>query len=153
MSGGSTTWSSTLTRMRSSICTTLTILSATMNGRFEGRAVLVTGGASGMGQATVQRLLDEGAKVASLDRQEGGVPDGALSLTADVGDEAAVRKAVTGAVAELGGLQGVATCAGVFVPGDGRPAADVELDDFMAVLRVNLIGTFLVVKYALPHLL
>src|SRR2546423_3040242 len=129
MSGGSTTWSSTLTRIRSSICTTLTILSAPVM-RFEGRAMLVTGGASGMGQATVQRLLDEGASVASLDRRAEGVPDGALALTGDVSDEAAVAAAVAEAVSHLGGLQGVVTSAGVFVPGDGKPAADVELDDF-----------------------
>ena len=89
--------------------------------------MVVTGGASGMGQATVQRLLDEGAAVASIDRRTEGVPDGALALVADVGDEAAVEAAMNKAVGELGGVQGVATCAGVFVPGDGKLAADKAL--------------------------
>src|SRR5439155_2559387 len=85
-------------------------------------------------------------------RRAEGVPDGALALVADVGDEAAVESAMAKAVGELGGLQGVATCAGVFVPGDGKPAGDVALDDFLSVLQTNLVGTFLAVKYALPHL-
>jgi NAD(P)-dependent dehydrogenase (short-subunit alcohol dehydrogenase family) len=121
--------------------------------RFEGRAVLVTGAGSGMGQATVERLLVEGAAVAGLDRRVDGVPGGALPIECDVSDEAAVAAAVDRAVAELGRLDGVATVAGVFRGGDMRPAAEVELDDFLLVLRVNLVGTWLVVKHAMPALL
>src|SRR5207237_5411306 len=63
-----------------------------------------------------------------------------------------VAAAVAGAAEALGGLTGVATCAGIFVIGDGRPLGDVTFDDFTRVLTTNLVGTFLTVKHALPHL-
>src|SRR5205823_8773247 len=53
---------------------------------------------------------------------------------------------------EAGPLSGLVSSAGIFHPGDFKPAAQVELDAFMAVLGVNLIGTFLAVKHALPSL-
>jgi NAD(P)-dependent dehydrogenase (short-subunit alcohol dehydrogenase family) len=128
-----------------------------------GRAVLVTGAASGIGRAAAARLVAEGAAVALLDR-DGAQVDAAASalaenggrtvaLAADVAVEAAVREAVARAADTLGGLGGVVTSAGIFDPGDYRPTHEVELDTFLGTLGVNLVGTFLVVKYALPHLL
>jgi NAD(P)-dependent dehydrogenase (short-subunit alcohol dehydrogenase family) len=125
-----------------------------------GRHVLVTGAASGIGEAVVRRLAEIGAAVALVDRDAGRLDDVRRSLAGrsaafpvDVGDEAAVRTAVESAVAALGPLRGVVTSAGIFDPGDMQPLAGVELDTFTRVLRVNLVGTFLVVKYAVPHLL
>src|SRR5262249_11479461 len=64
-----------------------------------------------------------------------------------------MRAAVDEAAALLGGLQGVVTSAGIFDPADLRPLAEVEPEGFERVLSVNLTGTFLAVKYALPHIL
>jgi NAD(P)-dependent dehydrogenase (short-subunit alcohol dehydrogenase family) len=128
----------------------------------EGRPVLVTGAASGIGRAVCERLASEGAHVALVDRDRERLERVAASLSgngvrqaviaADVGDEGAVRDALARAVDALGGLQGVVTCAGIFDPSDLSPLAEVELDTFTRVLAVNLTGTFLVAKYALPHL-
>ena len=125
-----------------------------------GRAVLVTGAASGIGRAAAVRLVAEGASVALLDRDAAAVeaaanPLGAraVALTADVSVEAAVRDAVARAADALGGLGGLVTSAGIFDPGDYRPLHEVELETFQKTLGVNLVGTFLAVKYALPHLL
>src|SRR5262249_1284861 len=84
----------------------------------------------------------------------GAVPAGAraISIVADVAREADVRDAVARAVEELGGLGGLVTAAGIFDPAERRPVAEVEVATFVRTLAVNLTGTFLVVKYALPHL-
>jgi len=124
--------------------------------------VLVTGAASGIGEAVCVRLIEEGAAVALVDRDAdrlealraklAGQGGRLAAFRVEVGDEAAVRAAVDGAVASLGALRGVVTSAGIFDPGDMQPLAGVELATFERTLRVNLVGTFLVVKYALPHL-
>jgi NAD(P)-dependent dehydrogenase (short-subunit alcohol dehydrogenase family) len=124
--------------------------------------VLVTGGASGMGRATALLLAREGTAVAVVDRavdaaeevvgeitSAGGT---AIAAPADVGNEAEVEAAVAATVDAFGGLDGVVTCAGIFHGGDLRPLGEVELDDFLFVLRVNLAGTFLAIKHAVPHL-
>ncbi len=133
------------------------------SGRFDGRTGFVTGGASGMGRETALRLAGEGAAVAIVDRAADGARAVAdevtanggrgLALPVDVGDEAEMVGAIERTVAELGGLHGVVTCAGIFYGSDLHPLAEVALDDFLHVLRVNLVGTFLAVKYGLPHLI
>jgi NAD(P)-dependent dehydrogenase (short-subunit alcohol dehydrogenase family) len=124
-----------------------------------GHSVLVTGAASGIGEATCRRLAAEGANVALVDRDAerlaavaASLGGRAVGLTADVGDEAQVRAAVARAAEELGGLAGVVTSAGIFHPGDLQLLGSVELATFERTLRVNLTGTFLAVRYALPHL-
>jgi NAD(P)-dependent dehydrogenase (short-subunit alcohol dehydrogenase family) len=124
--------------------------------------VLVTGGASGMGRATAVLLAREGTAVAVVDRAADAAEDvareitsgggTAIAATADVGREAEVAAAVASAVGAFGGLDGVVTSAGVFHGGDLKPMGEVELDDFLFVLQVNLAGTFLAIKHAVPHL-
>src|SRR5262245_3931353 len=126
-----------------------------------GRPVLVTGAASGIGEALCRRLAEEGAAVALLDRdrdrlsaltdtlERGGAR--VIALHADVAREDEVRAAVAEAAAALDGLGGVVTSAGIFRQGDRQLLADVDLETFERTLRVNLVGTFLAVKYALPH--
>lgn len=126
------------------------------------RSVLVTGGASGMGRATALLLARDGVAVTVVDRAADAAEDVAREITAangialaapaDVGDEEQVAAAVTSAVDAFGGLDGVVTSAGVFHGSDLRPLGEVDLDDFLFVLRVNLAGTFLAIKHALPHL-
>jgi NAD(P)-dependent dehydrogenase (short-subunit alcohol dehydrogenase family) len=126
------------------------------------RTYVVSGAASGIGKALSLQLLGDGANVIALDRDSGALDqlakeapphDGALDLCAlDVSDEAAVAESIETAVTRRGPLAGVATCAGVFVGGDFAPIADVELDHFVSVLTVNLVGTFLVAKHSLRHL-
>jgi NAD(P)-dependent dehydrogenase (short-subunit alcohol dehydrogenase family) len=70
----------------------------------------------------------------------------------DVGDEDAVAEAVARAVGAFGRLDGVVTSAGVFIGDDLQPIENITLDTFLGVLRVNLAGTFLAIKHALPHL-
>jgi NAD(P)-dependent dehydrogenase (short-subunit alcohol dehydrogenase family) len=126
------------------------------------RSVLVTGGASGMGRAAALLFAREGAAVTVVDRAADGAEDTAREITsgggraiaapADVGNEGDVAAAVGTAVDAFGGLDGVMTSAGVFHGGDLKPLGEVELADFLFVLQVNLAGTFLAIKHAVPHL-
>src|SRR5262245_646858 len=109
------------------------------------RHVLVSGAASGIGEATVARLVAAGARVALVDRDRARLERTTAALAAgaqvaafaaDVGDETAVAAAVAAAVERAGPLGGVVTCAGIFDPGDGLPAADVALAIFERTLRV-----------------
>ena len=129
-----------------------------MNG-LRDRPVLVTGAASGIGRSTCERLIAEGARVAMLDRDADllatvarDLGSAALPIVVDVSQEEPVRNAVSQSAAALGGLRGVVTSAGIFRPGDMQKLADVDFDTFSRTIAVNLAGTFLVVKYALPHL-
>jgi NAD(P)-dependent dehydrogenase (short-subunit alcohol dehydrogenase family) len=126
------------------------------------RAVLITGAASGIGRATALEVAGRGGKVLALDRDADGLVETAALVQAasgeieiasgDVGDEDTVAEAVARAVGAFGRLDGVVTCAGVFIGDDLQPLQNVSLDTFLNVLRVNLAGTFLAIKHALPHL-
>src|SRR3954471_9368927 len=125
--------------------------------------VLVTGGGSGIGRATAERAAREGAAVAVVDRAAENADETASLIAAaggratayacDVGDDAAVAEAVDRAGRELGRITGVVTAAGIFHGPDLQLAHMVSVDDFVHVLRVNLVGTFAVIKYALPMLI
>ncbi|HTL85119.1 MAG TPA: SDR family NAD(P)-dependent oxidoreductase [Acidimicrobiia bacterium] len=124
------------------------------------RTIIVTGGGSGIGRATAQRAAAAGARVAVLDRHAdhareterlvGGV---ARAYACDVGDDDQVSEAVATIERDLGRVSGVVTAAGIFHGGDMRPAHEVTVEDFVHVLRVNLVGTFAVIKHALPQMI
>jgi NAD(P)-dependent dehydrogenase (short-subunit alcohol dehydrogenase family) len=127
--------------------------------RYAGRRVLITGGGSGIGQATVLRILSEGGRVVAADISETGLADtvtkaGAdgdrlTTIVVDVGDEQSVRDGVASAVATLGGLDTLVNVAGIL---RSKHFLETTLAEFEQVLRVNLIGTFLVTREALPAL-
>ena len=108
---------------------------------------VVTGAASGMGRACAARFLAEGWEVAALDRVEADL-DGALAVTADITDAAAVAGALGRVVAELGPPKAVVNAAGVYPPST-LETATTEL--YRRTFDVNVLGTLLVTQAAAPH--
>jgi NAD(P)-dependent dehydrogenase (short-subunit alcohol dehydrogenase family) len=119
-----------------------------------GRA-LITGGASGIGIGIARRLLDLGARVAigdlpgQLDRLPADPGEPFVRLPLDVTDEASVTACVTDAATRLGGLDMLVNSAGVF---QFRRLEDIATEEWDRILDVNLRGTFLVLREAMPHL-
>src|SRR5581483_6654820 len=111
-----------------------------------GRRALVTGGASGIGEAVVARLRDSGADVAVFDRRTEGVEgvavEGDISRSADV--EAAVRRVES----ELGPLDILVNSAGV--PGESLRTADMPDEEWRHVMGVNADGTFYMCRAVVP---
>jgi NAD(P)-dependent dehydrogenase (short-subunit alcohol dehydrogenase family) len=99
-------------------------------------AVVVTGAASGIGRATAERIVRAGGCVGFVDRHADALAavtaalpvDRVRSLPADVSDTQAIGAAVEAAATAFRGLTGLVTAAGIFHPGDMRPAAEVERD-------------------------
>ena len=121
---------------------------------------IVTGGASGLGEATTRRLHEGGAAVVIIDLPSPAgealaaeLGDRVRFCAADVRDEAQVQAAITTAQ-ELGVLRVVVNCAGVGTPGRivGRKGP-MNLDDFRNVIDINLVGTFNVVRLAAAAML
>jgi 3-hydroxyacyl-CoA dehydrogenase / 3-hydroxy-2-methylbutyryl-CoA dehydrogenase len=121
----------------------------------DGTGALVTGGASGLGAATAAALIERRARVAIVDldadkaeRTAGELGGGAVPIRCDVTNESDVEQAVAAAVEAVGGLRFAVSCAGVGwaerVVGRNGPA---QLQPFETVVRVNLIGTFNVLRY------
>jgi NAD(P)-dependent dehydrogenase (short-subunit alcohol dehydrogenase family) len=115
-----------------------------------GRRIIVTGGASGIGEAAVAAFAAAGARVASLDvRRQESNGDGVWRARCDIADEADVDRAFAEAVAWLGGLDVLANIAGVI----SRAAAeDVSLAEWDRVMAINATGTMLTNRAAFPHL-
>jgi NAD(P)-dependent dehydrogenase (short-subunit alcohol dehydrogenase family) len=123
----------------------------------ENKVALVTGGASGLGYAAARELTKVGASavIVDLPRSRGDsaaseLGDKVRFVPGDVTVEREVQSAIDVAVRDLGGLQIVVNCAGVGWPGrvltnDGNP---IDLERFEAVVRINLIGTFNVIRLA-----
>ncbi|MCX5396051.1 SDR family NAD(P)-dependent oxidoreductase [Streptomyces sp. NBC_00102] len=116
---------------------------------FDGLSALVTGGASGIGAAVATLLLERGARVAVLDRETAGAPEGAFAVQADVTDDGQVRAAVDRAAAELGGLHTLVSNAGIGSIGTVEDNSDEE---WTRVLDVNVLGMVRAARHALPHL-
>jgi NAD(P)-dependent dehydrogenase (short-subunit alcohol dehydrogenase family) len=109
--------------------------------------VIVTGGASGLGAAVADAVLEAGGRPLILDRAE---PAGGHEYeVVDLGDSAAAEQAVHALAARHGGIDGVVTAAGTDSCG---PLGDVSRSAWERVVRVNLFGTAAVVRASLPHL-
>jgi NAD(P)-dependent dehydrogenase (short-subunit alcohol dehydrogenase family) len=115
-------------------------------GRFDGRTVVVTGAASGIGQATARRLLGEGASVVAADVAAADGLD-CRAERVDVTDGAAVHALFAGIDGRLDGVVHAAGVAG------GGPVHLLETAEWDRVLAVNLTGTFLVVRAAVQKML
>ncbi len=118
-------------------------------GEFTGLSAIVTGGASGIGRATAQTLLDRGEQVAVLDLDPSGAPAGSHGVVCDVADDAAVRSAVADAVEALGGVDVLVNNAGIAAQGT---VADNDDAEWLRVLDVNVLGTVRVSRACLPDL-
>ena len=122
--------------------------------KLTGVAAIVTGGGSGLGRATAEALAARGAKVAVFDlnpaaAQEAAKAIGGLALAGDVADEASAGAGITKAAAAHGAARVLVNCAGIGVAKRvvGREGPQ-PLGDFEKVIRVNLIGTFNMIRLA-----
>ena len=119
--------------------------------QLQGRAIVVTGGAAGIGLACVEALVSAGADVVVGDIDADGVRAvahrlGCEGVVADVSKAAEAVSIVAAAERAFGRLDGLVAAAGTF---DGGSIADVDPDRFAEVLAVNLTGVFLVAQAAL----
>ncbi|MGJ5136244.1 MULTISPECIES: SDR family NAD(P)-dependent oxidoreductase [unclassified Bradyrhizobium] len=128
-------------------------------GRLEGKSVIITGAGSGIGRAASLMFTREGARLIAVDRsegvketvelvkQQGGIAE---AVMADAGSEADVSGFIDRAVATYGKLDVIWANAGI--SGGLIPIAEQTVEHWQEILRINLIGPFLAVKYAMPHM-
>lgn len=124
--------------------------------QIQGKVFLVSGGASGLGAATAQMLIDAGASVMLVDvnaealaAQVEKLGDKARASVSDITQESAVQAAVDAALSAFGQINGVINCAGIVgaekILGKEGPHG---LDSFSRVINVNLIGSFNLLRLA-----
>ena len=128
------------------------------------KVAVVTGAAKGLGAAITDVLACDGAQIVLAGRDLEALEAHAAQLhaeyperenliaTCDVTSEADVQALIGAAVERFGGVDILVNTAGVIGPIE-TPAQDVSVDDFRAVLDVNVLGTFLPCKFAIPHLI
>ena len=130
-------------------------------GRLTNKRVLITGSASGIGRATARLFAAEGAQLTLCDRDHlqnenlaheidrtGGQVQ---AIQTDVGEPDDMQNAVNAAVATYGGLDVLYNNAGGATAKDGA-VTEIELDEFWRTIRVDLFGTVLGCRFAIPHL-
>lgn len=125
-----------------------------MSNRFENKVLFVTGGASGIGRATAERVVAEGGTAALVDLDAAKaeavaaeIGHGCIGLGANVADENQVKAAVDATVAQLGGID-LALAAGGHA--EFGPIAEWDAARFTKMLEVHVGGTFYVCKYVTP---
>ena len=125
--------------------------------KLQGRATIVTGAGSGIGRATSLLFAREGASVACLDKTDAVHETAELiekaggqgkAFVGDAGDEATIAGLVQGVAERMGRLDAVYANAGI--TGGYVPLEELTADNWMTVLKVNLIGPFLMIKHASP---
>lgn len=128
--------------------------------QLDGKVAFITGGSSGIGAASARHLASMGARVALVSRTEDDVQmiaqdittsgGKAIAISADVSQPDDVQDAISQTVDRWGRLDFVVANAGI--NGVWAPLEDLTPDDWDKTLDINLKGTFLTVKYAVPHL-
>lgn len=123
-------------------------------GQLEGRKVLITGGSSGIGEATAKAIVAEGGAVAlgarrkdRLDEIVSGLDGTAVAIEADIADEAQAKSLVEEATEGLGGLDALVNNAGVMLLG---PLQGADPDEWRTMINVNCLGLLYCTHYALP---
>jgi NAD(P)-dependent dehydrogenase (short-subunit alcohol dehydrogenase family) len=122
------------------------------------KVVIVTGGASGIGRAVVERLLAEGTSVVLVDADEGAVQaataelgvERLLGVVADVSTEEGTERYFTAALERFGRVDGLHANAGIAEP--GPTVAETEVDSYDRIMAVNARGVFLAVRRQLRQL-
>ncbi len=125
----------------------------------KGRSILIVGGSRGIGRSAALLAAQAGANIALTYREERAAAEQVaqaakafggrtLVLQANVDQEREVAAAAAATVAAFGGLDGLVVSAGIF---EGQPIAEMTLEFWNRTLSVNLTGTFLAVKAAVPH--
>jgi NAD(P)-dependent dehydrogenase (short-subunit alcohol dehydrogenase family) len=126
--------------------------------KLKGSVVLVTGAGSGIGAAIVRSLARKGARIVLASRNRAqlrsvvvGLPEGTetMVIPTDVGDEAQVKKLIDRTVREFGTIDGLVNSAGF---GIFKTVVDLSTEEFDDLIRANLRGPFLCMKYALPYM-
>jgi NAD(P)-dependent dehydrogenase (short-subunit alcohol dehydrogenase family) len=132
-------------------------------GRLEGKVAIVTGAASGIGRASAILFAREGARTVIVDQKAEALNDTAKAMAqhssdvqtvaADTSNEDDVKAYIDRAVTSFGGLDVVYANAGIsggLVP---PPLLEQTVENWLQVLQVNLVGTFLAIKHAAPHMI
>jgi 3-oxoacyl-[acyl-carrier protein] reductase len=125
----------------------------------QGKVAIVTGAASGIGQATARRFAQEGCRVASWDLKDGEAePDGCFQKV-DVANAASVESAAASVAERWGGVNVLVNNAGILRDGqlvkfkDGALAGVMSDEQFDAVIGVNLRGVFVCTRAVVPHMI
>ncbi|MCU0983744.1 MAG: SDR family oxidoreductase [Acetobacteraceae bacterium] len=132
-----------------------------MAGRLAGKVAIITGGAGGIGSATGQLFVEEGARVVLVDRDAEALAEvaarigeaapgaGLVTLVEDVGDEAAAGRIVAAAIGGFGRIDVLVNNAGIRAY---EPLADAKTETWESILRVNLLSYAWLTREAIGHL-